>query len=43
MWLKLLSIKMEKIGETILILIFGLFALWTWIPNKKELKTMTNK
>lgn len=37
-WLKMPMSKADKIGETLLILVFGIFALWMWLPDKKELK-----
>lgn len=40
LWFRLPISKIDKIGETILIILFGLFALWMWIPNEKELKKM---
>jgi hypothetical protein len=43
MWLRLPMATISKVGETILILIFGLFALWMWIPSEKELKIMVSK
>lgn len=39
-WLRLPISKFDKIGETILISLFGLFALWMWIPDRKQLKEM---
>ncbi len=43
LWFKIPTEKIDKIGETILILVFGVFALWMWIPDKKELKETINK
>lgn len=39
-WIKMPMNRYDKIGETILILIFGWFALWMWIPDEKQLKAM---
>ena len=35
--------NLDKIGQTILILLFGWFALWMLLPDKKELKEMILK
>ena len=43
MWFRLPMTRHDKIGETFLIIIFGLFALWMWIPNEKKLKEMMNE
>ena len=43
LWFRLPMSKYEKIGETLLILIFGLFAIWMWIPNEKGLKKMISE
>lgn len=43
LWTKLPISRDDKIGETILIILFGLFALWMWIPDKKDLKEMIEK
>lgn len=42
-WFRLPMSTYDKIGETFLILIFGLFALWMWIPNEKRLKEMVHE
>ena len=42
LWFRLPMSRYDKIGETLLIILFGLFALWMWIPNEKELKKMNN-
>jgi hypothetical protein len=42
-WLRMPMDKHDKVGETVLIIIFGLFALWMWIPNEKKLKEMIIK
>ena len=39
-WLRLPISNFDKIGETILICLFGLFALWMWIPDRKQLNEM---
>ena len=42
-WFKMPATILDKIGETLLIVFFGLFALWMWIPDKKELEKMIGK
>jgi hypothetical protein len=43
MWFRLPMSRHNKIGETFLIILFGLFALWMWIPNEKKIKEMVNE
>lgn len=42
-WFKMPITTYDKIGETLLIVCFGIFALWMWIPDKKELVELLNK
>ncbi len=39
-WFKLPMTTYDKVGETILITIFGVFALWMWIPDQESLQKM---
>ncbi len=43
LWFRLPISKYDKIGETVLILIFGIFAIWMWIPSEKGLKKMIDE
>ena len=42
-WFKMPMSRYDKITETILIVLFGVFALWMWVPNQNELKAMIDK
>lgn len=41
-WLNMPNSKYDKISETILILLFGILALWVWIQFDKSVEEINN-
>lgn len=42
-WTKMPIEKKKKTENTFLILLLGIIGLWIWLPNKTELKNLTDK